>query len=86
MLDRRSRRPVMTWQERVSINPEILVGKPVVKGTRIAVDFVIELLSQGWSEEEILKNYPTLTHEDILACLGYASAVLRSERVFPFQV
>jgi uncharacterized protein (DUF433 family) len=60
----------MDWQERIVIDPEILVGKPVIKGTRLAVEFVIELLSQGWSQQEILDNYPGITEEDILACLG----------------
>lgn len=59
----------MDWQERIVIDPEILVGKPVIKGTRLAVEFVIELLSQGWSQQEILENYPGITEEDILACL-----------------
>jgi uncharacterized protein (DUF433 family) len=76
----------MTWQERIVIDPDILVGKPVVKGTRLAVDFIIDLLAQGWSEEDILRNYTGLTHEDVQACLGYASAVLRSEKVYPLQV
>jgi len=76
----------MTWQERIVIDPEILVGKPVIKGTRLAVDFIIDLLAQGWSEEDILRNYTGLTHEDVQACLGYASAVLRSEKVYPLQV
>ena len=69
----------MTWQERIVLDPNVLVGKPIVKGTRLAVEFIIDLLAQGWSETQILKNYPGLTHEDIQACLGYASEVLRSE-------
>lgn len=62
----------MDWRDRIVIDPAILVGKPVIKGTRIAVEFVIDLLAQGWGEQEILRNYPGLTHEDILACLKYA--------------
>ncbi len=73
----------MNWQERIEVNPEILVGKPVVKGTRIAVEFVIGLLAQGWSEGDILDSYPHLTKEDIRACLAYAEHVLASERVYP---
>jgi uncharacterized protein (DUF433 family) len=80
------RRQLMTWQERIVIDPEILVGKPVIKGTRLAVDFIIDLLAQGWSETDILRNYPGVTSEDIQACLGYASEVLRSEKVYPLQV
>ena len=71
------------WEERIEINPKILVGKPVVKGTRLAVEFIIDLLAQGWSDSEILRNYPGLVQEDIQACLAYASATLRAERVYP---
>jgi len=53
------------WQERIELNPGVLAGKPVVKGTRLAVEFVVDLLAQGWTEEDILKNYPTLTADDI---------------------
>lgn len=76
----------MSWQDRIEINPRVLVGKPVVKGTRLAVEFILDLLSQGWTEEEILRNYPRLTHEDIMACLKYASEMLKSERVYPLQI
>ena len=63
----------MNWQDRIVVDPEILVGKPVVKGTRLAVEFIIDLLAQGWTEAEILHNYPGLTQEDVRACLVYAS-------------
>ena len=76
----------MEWKERIEINPEILVGKPVIKGTRLAVEFIIDLLAQGWSEADIIRNYPGLTHEDIQACLGYASEVLHAERIYPLKV
>jgi len=76
----------MKWQERIVVDPEILVGKPVIKGTRLAVEFIIDLLAQGWTEEEILRNYPGLTREDIRACLQYASEVLRTEKVYPLIV
>lgn len=76
----------MSWQERIVIDPRILAGKPVIKGSRLAVDFIVEPLAQGWTEAEILKNYPGLTREDILACLAYASELLRAEKVFPVPV
>lgn len=76
----------MTWQDRIGVDPAVLVGKPVVKGTRLAVEFMIDLLAQGWSETEILENYPGLAREDILACLAYASAVLQEEKVYPVRV
>jgi uncharacterized protein (DUF433 family) len=76
----------MDWRDRITIDPKVLVGKPVIKGTRIAVEFVINLLAQGWSESEIVRNYPGLTHEDILACLKYAGETLQSEKVYPVKV
>ncbi len=75
----------MIWPERIIIDPNILVGKPVVKGTRLAVEFIIELLAEGWSETDILRNYPGLTGQDIQACLSYASAALRDEKVYPLS-
>lgn len=71
------------WQERIVIDPAILVGKPVIKGTRLSVEFIVDLLAQGWTHAEILRNYPGLTHEDIQACLRYASARLKDEKVYP---
>ena len=73
----------MNWQDRIAIDPEILVGKPVIRGTRLAVEFIVGLLAQGWEDEEIISNYPGLTRDDILACLNYAEERLRSEKVFP---
>jgi len=73
----------MNWQDRVVIDPAILVGKPVVNGSRLAVEFIVDLLAQGWSQEDILRNYPGLTHEDIAACLAYASSLLKAEKVYP---
>jgi uncharacterized protein (DUF433 family) len=71
----------MSWQERITIGPAIMLGKPVVKNTRLSVELIVDLLAQGWSEAHILSNYPGLTAEDIRACLAYASEVLRAEKV-----
>ena len=76
----------MMWEGRIVVDPAVLVGKPVVKGTRLAVEFILELLAHDWDEAAILENYPGLTHEDIRACLAYASARLRAERVYPLEV
>ena len=75
----------MIWQERISIDPKILVGKPVVKGTRISVELVVDLMANGWTQEQILENYPNLTADDIRACLAYASEALHAERVYPLK-
>jgi uncharacterized protein (DUF433 family) len=66
----------VSWRERIVTDPGILVGKPVVKGTRLAIEFIVDLPAQGWSQAEILQNYPSLTREDILACQSCASAIL----------
>lgn len=76
----------MDWQNRITLDPNILVGKPVIKGTRLSVEFVIDLLAQGWSTNEILRNYPGIAEADILACLSYTSAVLKAEKVYAISV
>jgi len=73
----------MTAVERIVLDPAVLAGKPVVRGTRLSVEFIIGLMADGWSEADILANYSGLTHDDIAACLAYARDVLNSERVFP---
>ena len=72
----------MDWSERITVDPDVLVGKPVVRGTRISVELVIDLLARGYTNEQILQQYDHLSLEDIQACLGYASNVLQSERVY----
>ncbi len=76
----------MTSHDRIIVDPDILVGKPVVKGTRLSVDFLLGLLAQGWPESEILRNYPGLEREDLLACWAYACEVLRDERIYSYKV
>ncbi len=72
----------MRWQDRIAIDPNVLVGKPVIRGTRIAVELVVDLLARGWSKEQVMEQYDHITAEDIQACLAYASEVLKSERVY----
>ena len=68
---------------RIVLDPQVLAGKPIIRGTRLAVEFVLGLLADGWSEGDILANFPGVAHEDILACLAYARDAVSSERVFP---
>ena len=75
----------MNWKDRIETNPEVLSGKPVVAGTRIAVELVVELLAEDWTTEEILEQYPALSRPDIQACLHYAHERLQSERVYPVK-
>ena len=70
-------------QDRIVLDPSVQAGKPVIRGTRISVEFVIGLMADGWTQADIMANYPTLTLDDIAACLAYARDVLQSERVFP---
>ena len=73
----------MTDHLRITLAPEVLAGKPVIRGTRLSVEFVIGLMADGWSEADILANYPGVTHDDIIACLAYARDTVSSEKVFP---
>ncbi|HEX73056.1 MAG TPA: DUF433 domain-containing protein [Candidatus Hydrogenedentes bacterium] len=73
----------MSLAERIIIDSSILDGKPVIKGTRLSVEFVVGLLAQGWSETDILRNYPGISQGDIQACLIYAHNLLQSERIYP---
>ena len=76
----------MRWEERITSDPGVLAGKPVVRGTRIAVEFVIDLLAAGTPEAEALRNYPQLAAEDVRACLAYAGEAVRLYRSVPLDV
>jgi len=69
----------MSWREYIHSDQEILSGKPVFKGTRLAVDFVLGLFAAGWSEEQILENYPRLTPDALRAMFAFASECLGEE-------
>ncbi len=72
---------VMSRLERITSDPAIFGGKPIVRGMRISVELILSLLAQGETHAAILEDYPNLRHEDILACLAYAHAVLANERL-----
>lgn len=73
----------MVLSERIVVDPEVLAGKPVIRGTRLAVELILELLAAGKSESDILTSYPGLMREDILACLSYASYLAHEYKVYP---
>ena len=73
-------------QQRIALDPQVLVGKPVIRGTRLSVEFIIGLMADGWSEADILAQYRGITRDDIIACLAYARDALTSEKVFPSAV
>lgn len=72
----------MSLQERIEVDPDRLGGKPVVRGSRIAVEQVVEMVADGWTEPRIVAEYLTLTADDVRACLHFAAAMLREERRF----
>jgi uncharacterized protein (DUF433 family) len=74
---------VVDWRAHIVVDPAIAVGKPVVKGTRLGLAFLLDLIAAGCAEAEILEEYPGLTADDVRACVAYAAEVVRSERVFP---
>jgi uncharacterized protein (DUF433 family) len=69
----------MNWRDHIVSDPNILVGKPAVKGTRISVELILGWLANGWTHEMILDSYPQITREDILAALAFATEMLREE-------
>jgi len=73
------------WQ-RISIDPKVMVGKPVIRGTRIPVELIVRMLAQGIPEGDILREYPRLQPDDIRAALAYAARVLANEDIFPLLV
>ena len=70
----------MDWRERIASDPDILMGKPVVKGTRISVELILGWLAQGWTHEMVLESYPHITRDDILAALAFAANMMRDEQ------
>ena len=72
-----------TWQERIMLDPAVMTGKPVIRGTRIPVELIVRMLAQGLSEQDIRAEYPRLQPEDLRAALAYAASVLAQEEVFP---
>ncbi|MEK7617973.1 MAG: DUF433 domain-containing protein [Patescibacteria group bacterium] len=70
-------------KNRIIIDPRVMVGKPIIKGTRITVELILRLLAQGQPVEEILDNYPHLKKEDIRAAIEYAAELLEREAVYP---
>lgn len=74
----------MSWQERISVDPNVCHGKACIKGTRIMVSVVLDNLASGEPMERILKNYPPLTPDDIRATLHYAAELAR-ERIVPLS-
>lgn len=75
----------MHWQDYIHTVPAVLVGKPIIRGTRLSVDFLLGLLAEGWTERAIRENYPQLSHEALQAVFAFTAEVMREEAIYPLQ-
>ncbi len=75
----------MTWTDHIGVDPAIQGGKPVVKGTRLTVEFLLGLLAEGWTAEKLRTNYPQLTEEGLRAVYAYAAEVLHDQTLMPVR-
>jgi uncharacterized protein (DUF433 family) len=76
----------MEWRGTIVSDKNVLAGKPVVKGTRLSVEFLLGLFANGWKEDEVLKNYPTLKKEDLLAVFAFAQDGLKEGLLFESKI
>jgi uncharacterized protein (DUF433 family) len=71
------------WEQRIVVDPKILVGKPVIRGTRLSVEFILGLLANDWTIQQVLDEYPHLKREDVIAVLKYAAELVKEEKAYP---
>jgi uncharacterized protein (DUF433 family) len=71
------------WEEKIVVDPKILVGKPVIRGTRLSVEFILGLLANDWTIQQVLDEYSQLKREDIIAALKYATEMVKEEKAYP---
>lgn len=74
---------MLDWRDHIHSDKAILLGKPVIKGTRLSVEFIIERLASGWTEEQVLENYPRLTKESLQAVFAYVYDSMKDGLLFP---
>ncbi len=72
--------------KKITVDPQILSGKPIFEGTRIPVDLILEFLSQGYNIDQVLEEYPSLTKEDILRALNFAAKKIKEEKIYPISL
>ena len=70
----------MDWKDRIVVNPAVLVGKPIIKGTRISVELILDRMADGWTMEDVLASYPHICREDVLAALSFSAELFKEER------
>lgn len=76
----------MKWQQHIISDPEVLSGKPIIKGTRLSVGFILGLLGNGWTEQQILQNYPSLTTATLQALFSFVAECMQEEYLFPLYI
>ncbi len=69
----------MNWKDHIEVNPAVLVGKPIIKGTRISVELILDRVADGWTMEDVLVSYPHINREDVLAALSFAAELFKEE-------
>jgi uncharacterized protein (DUF433 family) len=72
----------MDWPQYIHSDPEVLLGKPVVRGTRLSVEFILGLFAAGWTEQQVMENYPTLTRDALCAVFAFAAECMREETLY----
>jgi uncharacterized protein (DUF433 family) len=72
----------MKWQALIEANPDVLAGKPVIKGTRLSVEFLLSLFAAGWTQDQVLENYPQLTPVSLQAAFAFSADCLHDEQYF----
>ena len=85
MISKRKKAPSEGWRERIAVDPRVCHGKACIKGTRVMVSIILDYLQAGEAYAEILRQYPTLTEEDIHAAIGYAAWLVREEEAHPLH-
>ena len=75
----------MKWHDYIASDPAVLAGKPIVKGTRLAVDFLLGLFAEGWTEQQVLDNYPNLSKESLQAVFSFSAECMKDEVIFPLD-
>ena len=75
----------MIWQDHIVSDRQVLMGKPIIKGTRISVELILELLQAGWTEQQILLSYPALTPDSLRAVFAYLRDCIQQEFYFPIS-
>ncbi len=73
------------WKDRITVDPNILVGKPIIKGTRVSVELIMDRLADGWTMEQLLESYPRVKREDVLAAIAFVTEVFREEDYVAIQ-